>query len=128
LHCPGCGDSGGGSIVIVAALAVAAEVIINAFWWLVAGTITAAVVSLAVVILLTRATARREAACAAQLAARRPAMLTATAMPQVNQGTAPAIEHHYHGPQFVINGDTGQEAAARLIRQALAVPEHQEIR
>jgi hypothetical protein len=49
--------------------------------------------------------------------------------PQVGRGTAPAVEHHYHGPQFVINGDAGQESAARLIRQALAgaAPEHQEI-
>jgi hypothetical protein len=103
LHCPGCGDSGGG-VVIVAALAVAAEVIIDAFWWLLAGTIAAAVISLAVVILLTRATSRREATFAAQLAARRPIAVAATATPQVSQGTAPAIEQHVHHHYHVADG------------------------
>jgi hypothetical protein len=31
----------------------------------------------------------------------------------------PAIENHYHGPQFHFHGRDGGEAAARIIRTAL---------
>lgn len=39
--------------------------------------------------------------------------------PAVEDAQPPAIVSHYHGPQIRIYGRDGEEAAARIIRQAL---------
>lgn len=130
IHCAGCG---GGAGVPVVALAV-----LEGFAWVTAHLIEVAVVSaacgalaVAAVVALMRAQERREARHAAGhplLITRDVPPLAATVTPQVTRGTPPAIEHHYHGPQFIFSGSG--EHGARVIRQALtgAAPAHEEIR
>jgi hypothetical protein len=80
-----------------------------------------AVVAVAAAVRLSRFNAVQEARIGAELAERRKAAaLTARSARQVAQDAAPgAIEHHCHGPSIHIHGGDGQQAAARLIRQAL---------
>ena len=131
LHCAGCGGGAASPVVLLIAL--------EGFTWLAAHVIevlaTSAVcgaLAFAAVVVLMRMGDRRDdrqRATASLWSVRADALpLTATARPQVSQGIVPAIEHHHYGPQFIINGESGQDVAARLIRQALAAPEHQEIR
>lgn len=132
LHCAGCGGGAVSPVVVLAAL--------EGFTWLAAHVVEVLAVSaacgvlaVAAVVTLMRMGDRRDARQAAgprllTVRAEAVPLVTATATPQVSQGTTPAIEHHYHAPQFIINGEAGQEMAARLIRQALTVPAPEEIR
>jgi len=131
IHCAGCGGGAASPVLILAAL--------EGFTWLAAHAVevlatsaTCGILAFAAVVVLMRIGDRRDARQAAApplLRVRAEAIpLPARAAPQVSRGTVPAIENHYHGPQFIINGETGQDVAARLIRQALAAPEHQEVR
>jgi type II secretory pathway pseudopilin PulG len=131
IHCAGCA---GGSAVPALGLVALCGVD-----WVIENIVAVAVVSAVCGVLAFTAVAalikwadrrdERHAASGALLYVRADA-LPPIRTPQVGQGTQAAIQNHYHGPQFIINGTDGQETAARLIRQALtgAVPDYQEIR
>jgi hypothetical protein len=121
---PGLGPlaaAAGIAVVVIGAL----EWLLARIWWLIGGTAVLAAAAIAAYIALARWTDRREARfadrrrteLAAQAAAElphrpRPAAVEAAPQP-------PAIVNHYHGPQITIYGRDGEEAAARIIRQAL---------
>jgi hypothetical protein len=117
LHCAGCG---GGSAVPVVALAA-----VEGFAWVAAHIIEVAVTSaacgalaLAAVAALMRWTDRRDARRAAARplwSAREVPAVTPAAAVRVAASGAPAIENHYH----IHLPDVGEQAAARIIRQAL---------
>ena len=127
IHCAGC--AGGVAVPVVpllelyGAMWLAEHIIEVAIACAVSGALAVAIV-IALARWADRRDARRSATWQFQYVREVPAT---PAAPQVSRGIVPAIEHHYHGPQFIINGDSGQEAAARLIRQALAVPGREEI-
>jgi hypothetical protein len=116
-----------GPVIAVAAVVVITglvEWVVSHVWQLIGATVLLVAVIVAVVGALSRWTDRREAAfaerrrleLAAQGAAElpRPQRPALEAVPRLT-----AIEHYHYGPQVYVYGRDSEEAAARIIRQAL---------
>ena len=114
----------GVAVVVIGAL----EWLLARIWWLIGGTVVLAAAVVAAYIALSRWTDRREARFAerrrAELAERPAAGLPQRPRPAAVEAAPqpPAIVNHYHGPHLTIYGRDGEEAAARIIRQALPGP------
>jgi hypothetical protein len=113
--CPG-GAKGGAGILAVIAAAVAAVMVARVLLWLIVVGAACLAVAVAVAAALWR---RVNAYHPASAPPYHVEAVTARAIPQVAVTQAPAIENHYHGPQFHFHGRDGEEAAARIIRTAL---------
>jgi hypothetical protein len=107
----------GGLVAAAAAIAAAcwaAEVVLQLLWYIVA-VLGAAIVG---TVLAVVAVQRRVHQHAAMLEATRPARLEAVTGRAVTTQAPPAIVNNY-GPQIHVYGDRGEQAAARIIRQAI---------
>ena len=105
------------SPLALGALVLGAMLGLRAAWWQV--LLVAAgcgILSLVAVVTLMRWAGRRDARRLPLWIAREvPSPAPATVIPQAAAGAPPAVENHYHGPQFHFYGAAGPEAA-RVIR------------
>lgn len=132
LHCPGCtGKQSLGVLVGVVAVAyVADEVCIwvaERIWWI-GGTVAVCFALATAASMWLEAWAERRGArfaaahgilSRADVILPEAAPVITTVIPQVPWPEQPAIEHHYHGPQFHFHGPDAEAQAARVIRSVL---------
>jgi hypothetical protein len=122
LHCAGCA---GGVTLPVAPLVMAFGLawIAEHIYEVIAVCGTCGALAVLIVVALVRwgerQDARRAQIWAARKAALAPAPVTATVVPQIRWPDQPAIENHYHGPQFHFHGSDAEAQMARAIRAVL---------